>query len=160
MNILIHISFIIGIIIAIIGWFFNHASSFNWLILMIASNYIFAKRALGDLEKDQKIALTKHHEGFKILLDKWPNLHNKDSVEYIGRSVAFVSFGAQAKNDIQIIAYDTNKNEIKERWSILGARSELEKIAENKLFKIGAIFFWSGISISIASHIISSLISL
>ena len=147
--------FLIGIILAIVGWFFDRAKLFNWLMMKIAPDYIFAQKALEDLKKDPKIALTKHHEGFQILLERWPNLSNKDSVEYIGRTAAFVSFGAQVKNDIQLIAYDNENKEIRERWSISNATVVIEEIVERRLFKIGAILFWIGIVVSIASHIIS-----
>jgi hypothetical protein len=152
---IIHIFFIIGILISIVGWFLDRANKFKWLMLKIAPDCIFAQRALDSLEADQKIGLTKNHKGFQILLNKWPNLISKQSVEYIGRSLAFIEFGPQVKNDIQLIAYDKEEKEVKERWSMLDARSSIEKILEKKLFKQGVYLFWFGIAVSVISYIIS-----
>ena len=152
---MLNIIFIIGIIFTIIGWFFDKATSFDWLMIKIAPDYVFAQKALSDLKENPKIALTRQHKGFKILLDKWPNLEGKDSVEYIGRTVAFVSFGSQIKNDIELVLYDKGQKEIKKRWNISEAESVLEKMIETRLFKIGAFLFWGGIIVSIISHIVS-----
>ena len=148
--------FIVGIVITITGWFFDRAKSFNWLVSVIAPDYVSAKQALSDLEQNEKIGLTSHHEGFKILVEKWPNLNNKDSVRFIGRSVAFITFGSVVSNDIELIARDKDQNEIKERWKMSEASVAIESIIERKLFAIGGILFWFGIIVSIGSHIISS----
>ena len=112
---MINIVFIIGIIIMIIGWFFDRAKSFNWLMIRIAHSYVSAQKALEDLKGNPKVALTKHHEGFQILINKWPNLDDTNSAKYIGRTTAFLSFGAQVKNDIELVLYDKKKKEIKNR---------------------------------------------
>lgn len=126
-------------------------------MLRIAPEYIFGKKALDDLEKDQKTALTKNHEGFNVLLGKWPNLQNMDEVEYIGRSVAFISFGSQVMNDIQLIPYDSNQKEIPNRWSFIEAREKIDEISDRKLFRMGAFLFWGGILLSIISYILGSM---
>lgn len=154
---LVHSLFIAGIVVTIIGWFFENAKRFKWLMLRIAPEYILGKNALDDLEKDQKTALTKNHEGFNVLLEKWPNLQEKNNVEYIGRSVAFISFGSQVKNDIQLIPYDSNQKEIPNRWSFLEAREKIEEISERKLFRIGTFLFWCGLLLSAISYIVGSI---
>ncbi|GEM_PF-878242 len=150
-----HIIFTSGILISIVGWFLDRANKFQWLMLKIAPDCIFAQKALDSLEADQKISLTKNDEGFQILLNKWPDLISKQSVEYIGRSVAFVSLGPQVRNDIELIAYDKEQKEVKERWGLLDARSSIEKISEKKLFKLGACLFLLGIALAVFSYIIS-----
>jgi hypothetical protein len=151
---LVHYLFIVGIIVTIIGWFLENIKRFKWFMLRIAPEYIFGRNALGDLEKNQKIALTKNHEGFSVLLRNWPNLQEKNKVEYIGRSVAFISLGSQVKNDIQLIPYDSKQKEIPNRWSFLEACEKIEEISNRKLFRIGAFLFWCGITLSIISYII------
>ena len=152
---IINVLFLIGIVVAIVGWFFDKAKSFDWLMLKIAPDYVFAQRALDDLKRDSKIVLTDRHQGFRVLITRWPNLKNPNAVKYIGRSSAFLAFGAQVRNDIQMIAYDIEKTEIPERWNMSDAAGEIERIVETRLFRIGAILFWSGIVISVASHAIS-----
>jgi len=67
---ILHIIFLIGVISTITGWLFDYAKHFKWFMLKIVPNYVFGQKALDDLEKDSKIALTKQHERFKILLGK------------------------------------------------------------------------------------------
>lgn len=153
---LLHALFIVGIIFTITGWFFDRAKSFNFLLSWISPEYVFAQQALADLKKDQKIALTKNHEGFEVLLKKWPDLSEKESVVYIGRSVAYMSFGPEMSSDIEIIAFDKDQNEIKNRWAMSNANATFESIIDKKLFIIGTILFWFGIVISVVSHILSS----
>ena len=152
---MIHIVFIIAIFITIIGWFFDRAKSFDWLMVKIARNYVVAKESLEILKNNSKNALAKEDEGVPILLNNWPNLKDKTLVEYIGRTPAFVSFGSQVKNDIGLVLYDKNQKEIQNRWSVSEAECMLEKTIESKLFKIGACLFWGGIIASIISHIVS-----
>jgi hypothetical protein len=156
LKITVHIIFVLGVVITITGWFFDRAKSFNWLVSFIAPDYVSAKQALNDLKQNEKIGLTPYHEGFQFLLDKWPNLSNKDSVCFIGRSVAFISFKPEISNDIELIAYDKDKNEVKERWIISEASVAIEGLIERKLFSIGCVLFWFGIAVSIVSYLVSS----
>ncbi len=101
----------------------------------VARDYVATKKSLEILKNNPKVALTKEDEGFTILLNKWPNLKEKSSVEYIGRTVAFVSFGPQVKNDIQLVLYDKNEEEIKNRWNMSEVEEILERIIDWTLDK-------------------------
>lgn len=153
---IIHIFFILGIVITIIGRVVDSARYPNWLMSAIAPDYVSAKKALTDLEQDERIGLTSHHEGFQRLIDKWPNLSNEDAVQFIGRSVAFIDLKPKMKDDIELIAYDKEKNEIKERWKVSEASAALESIIEKRLFFIGGILFSIGIAIWVVNHFMSS----
>ncbi len=156
-KITLQVLFVVGIVITITGWFFDRAKSFNWLVSIVAPDYVSAKRALSDLEQNERIGITSNHEGFKFLVNKWPNLNDKDSVRYIGRSVAFISFKSTISNDLQLIARDKDQNEIKERWKMSEASALVESIIDRKLFAFGGFLFWFGIIVSIGSHVITSI---
>lgn len=152
-----HVLFVIGIVITVTGWFFDRAKSFNWLVSIVAPDYISAKRALSDLEQNERIGLTSNREGFKFLVDEWPNLNDEDSVRYIAGSVAFIAFTPSISNDIELIARDKDQIEIKERWNMSEASAVVESIIDGKLFAFGGFLFGFGIIVSIGSHLITSL---
>lgn len=156
LKITVHALFVLGIVITITGWFFDRAKSLNWVMSVIAPNYVSAKQALTDLKQNDKIGLTFQHEAFQILLDKWPKLSNKDSVRFIKRSIAFIAFKPEISNDIELIACDKDMNEIKERWRMSEASIAIESIIEGRLFSIGGTLFCIGIIVSAVSHVISS----
>ena len=150
---ILHILFTSGIIISIVGWFLDRANKFQWLMLKISPDSVYALMALDDLTKDTKISLTQKHKGFNPLLKKWPDLKNKSRIEYIGRSVAFMSFGPEVKNDIQLITYDKDQKKIENVWSISEARCSFQNMSENKLFKMGTALFGFGLAITVISYI-------
>lgn len=82
----------------------------------------------------------------------------RDQVEYIGRSIACFEFGPNNKADIELIVYDAKEKEIKERWKYSEARSNIEKLKENKLFHYGGSMFFIGIIISILSYVLNEII--
>lgn len=155
---ILHILFIFGILIIIVGWFFEHAQSFRWFMLKIAPEYVYSKDILDTLEQNEKIVITKEHPGFDYLLSKWPKLSARDQVEYIGRSIAYFEFGPKNKADIELIAYDSKEKEIKERWKYSEARSNIEKLRENMLFHYSGFIFFIGIIFTILSYILNEVI--
>jgi len=156
-KIALHVLFIVGIVITITGWFFDRAKSFNFLVSIISPDYVSAKRALSDLDQNKNILLTYNHEGFEFLIDKWPNLNNKNTVRYIGRSVAFIEFGSKVSNDIELIAKDKDENKIDETWRMSEATAVVESIIDRKLSLLGGFLFWLGIVVSISSYLITSI---
>jgi len=154
---MIHVLFVFGVVVTVIGWFFDRAKSFDLLMSSAAPDYVSGTKALRDLKKDARINLTSRHEGFQVLLDKWPNLTDRDAVEFIGRSAAFLGFGSQVSSDIELIARDKRRNKVGSRWRMSAAEARIESIAEKSLFATGTMIFWVGLSISVVSHIVNAV---
>ena len=146
--------FIIGIILAILGWFFDRVSYFPWLMRKISPDYVNSINALDTLAANKKHALTPFHPGFNALLERWPNLSKKLSVVLIGRSVAYMAFGEQVKGDFELIAFDKDNAEIKPRWKESAARSLFVDEEDKKIFWIGTVVFFNGLGIAFVSRLI------
>jgi len=156
-KITLHVLFVVGIVITITGRYFDNAKSFNWLVSIIAPDCVSAKRALSDLEENRNILLTYNHKGFEFLIDKWPNLNDKNSVRYIGRGPPFIKAGSTISNDIALIAKDKDQNEIKELWIMSEASAVVDSIINRKLSLVGGFLFWLGIIVSIGSYVTTSI---
>jgi hypothetical protein len=146
--------FVLGNILAILGWFFDRTREIDWLARVMVRDYVYGSRALDDLATDPKRAILPSHLGFNVLLTRWPNLPNKKAVASIGRSIAFTEFGPEVKNDIELIALDQALNHLESRWLFSSARQELQKQADKRIFIFGTIMFFLGIAVSIASGVI------
>jgi uncharacterized BrkB/YihY/UPF0761 family membrane protein len=149
--------FALGLLIAVFGWFFDRAANFSFLLKRIAPDYVHGINALGILAYNNKRALTSRHRGFIVLLSRWPDHPLISSVAFIGRSVAYMEFGPRVKNDFQLILRDAQQNEINPSWSEANARNSLENELNRKLFTIGTIIFFTGISVSFVSGLLEFL---
>ena len=149
--------FVLGLLIVVLGWFFDRAANFNFLLKKIAPDYVHGINALDILAENNKRALIPKHPGFIVLLSRWPDQPLTSSVAIISRSVAYTEFGPQVKNDFQLILRDAQQNEISPRWSEANARGMLENELNRKLFITGTIIFFIGISVSFFSGFLGFL---
>lgn len=151
------ILFIIGMILVILGWFFDRMSHFPGLMRRICPDYMNGITTLNTLARDNKVAITEKHPGFNVILKSWPGMTEKSRVRLIGRSAAYMGFGAQVTSDIQLIAFGEDHKEIGSRWKISSARSLLVVEKNKRVFWIGATVFWVGILISSVSGLLEFL---
>lgn len=149
---------IIGLLIAVLGWFGDRAANFSFLLKVIAPDYVDGINALDILAENNKRAIIPKHPGFLVLLSRWPDRPLTGSVAYISRSVAYMEFGPRVKNDFQLILRDAQQNEIKPIWSEASARRLLKNELDKKLFIIGPVIFFIGISVSFISGLLEFLI--
>ncbi len=149
--------FVAGMTLAVIGWFFDRATKFNFLLNIISSDYVYGINALDVLAENDKRGFGLNHPGFTVLLQRWPEYPKERSVVFIRRSIAYMAFGARVKNDFDLILLDANKNEIKPRWSEAEARNLLGDELNRKLFRLGTIVFFVGIAISFTSGLLQFL---
>ena len=133
--------FIIGIILAILGWLFDRVSHFPWLMRKISPDYVNGINVLDTLAENEKHAITTFHPGFNVILERWQGLNRKSLVTLIGRSVAYVGFGPQVTSDFELIAYDKDRSEITPRWKNSSARSLFVDEQNKRLFWIGTVVF-------------------
>lgn len=143
--------FLVGILVAICGWFFDRALDIRWVSRLVAPEYVHGTAFLDRLEGNDKLAVTADHRGCPELLRRWPGLSNTASVRMVSRSVAFMQFGTSVAPDIQLIARAQDQSEIPPRWSMAAARKELGDEAKNRAFWVGAVVFFLGMAISLVA---------
>jgi len=142
-----------------LGWFFDRAPHFPWLINRLVPNDMKGLKALDELANNPNIAITALYPGFNQLLHLWQDMDNgtKAKVAAIKRSISYIQFGPQVTNDFELIPCDKDLAELIPRWHESSARAVLKSRIDRKLFRVGAIIFWSGIVISAVSGIIGLL---
>ena len=149
--------FLVGLILAIIGWFFEKAFRFDWLINKFFPNQSKGLKALNFLASNIKHEITKEHPGFNVIIERWSQKGDEASVEYIGRGPAYIKFGSRVENDFAVVAYDKNKNKIEPVWTESSARHVLLEEIDKRLFWIGKVIFFSGILLSFVSGLLEFL---
>lgn len=149
--------FIFGIILAVIGWFFEKAFRFAWLMKRFFPDQLNGINALDFLGSNVKHEITPENQGFGVILERWPQPGDKDSVRYIGRGPAYIKFGSRVENDFALVMYDEDKNKIEPIWTESSARHVLHQEIDKKLFWIGKVIFFSGIVISFVSGLLNFL---
>lgn len=149
--------FIFGLILAVIGWFFEKAFRFAWLIKKFFPDQLNGLNALDFLASNVKHGITGENQGFSIILERWPQPENKESVQYIKRGPAYIKFGSQVENDFALVMYNEDMNKIEPVWTESSARHVLLQEIDKKLFWIGKVIFFCGIVISLVSGLIEFL---
>ncbi|TKS61505.1 MAG: hypothetical protein EWM73_02946 [Nitrospira sp.] len=151
---LLFLLFVIGTLGTIVGWFFDRALDIETVTRVIAPDYHHGEAALRALEANPRVALTREHPGFAPILTRWPNLPEPGRVATIGRSVAFMKFGPTVRNEIELIARDSERGELTPRWNLSGARVQLRDEAESTAFLWGTVIFFGGLCVSTISGVI------
>lgn len=146
---------VLGVILAVIGHFFDKATNFPWIVKAISSDSANGLKALDKLREDNRMGITPKHPGFSVLLKLWPNLNDKNLVKIIGRGGARLIIGPWAKADFDLIAYDRNENIIEPKWKESIARQILIEEQKSLLFKLGEFIFFLGIAITLVSGFLS-----
>ena len=95
---------IAGLIITVIGWFFDHIKSFDRAMMILFPKYHRLSSGLRDLQAGQMV-LPHDHTAFEPFIARWAS-ESVAAPRFIGRSVAYVQFGATASNDFDIFLFD------------------------------------------------------
>ncbi len=156
MDTFLFIVFIFGLLLSIIGWFFDRASRFAWLMRLVTRDSFDGLNSLDLLAGNPSIGILSENPGFDVILDRWPELTDKNSVAIIGRGPAYQKFSAQVTAGFALTALDKDKNEIGV-WEEPFAREILLKEQDKMLFKAGTILFYIGVSIAFVSGLLDFL---
>jgi hypothetical protein len=156
MNTFLLIFFICGWLLSIVGWFFDRASRFTWLMRLVTRDSFHGLNSLDLLAENPSFEIIPEHPGFHVILERWPDLADKNSVAIIGRGAAYMKFGAQVTPGFALVALDKDKNKIG-AWEEPFARKILLKEQDKMLFKTGTIIFYIGISIALISGLLGFL---
>jgi hypothetical protein len=143
--------FFAGIAITILGWLFARVVHARWLLMLVTPGYIKAMTVLNELASNEKFVAPVKRPGVRVLLNQWPGLANKDHVQSIQRSVAYMVFGPNVKDDIDLIARDSEENELGGKWTYSEARKVLTASRDKRLMLIGTLVFFAGITITVTT---------
>lgn len=148
------IFFFLGILLTIIGWFFDKASNFSWLIKLISRDAYFGLNALDFLAENINGMVCPEHSGFKAILSYWPQLSSKTSVRFIRRGPAFLKFSSQVGTGFALVAYDAEQKQIESGWEETEARKFFRSKLDIRLFRYGAVIFFIGILVALVSWLL------
>lgn len=149
---------ILGITLAISGWFVSHGEDINWVKRLFARQYIVAVETYENMIKDK--SLVKEGEpGFKQLADILSeNLSGSgdliiSEIQIIDHGFSVKSYDTGMKStptiSIEITLRDGRKTQAS---GIDDLRPELKKrYFKKSIFKVGAVIFWIGILVGILS---------
>jgi len=149
---------IIGITLAISGWFVSHGEDINWVERLLARQYIVAVETYENMIKNK--SLVKEGEpGFNQLADilsedlSGPGDLTISEIRIIDHGISFKSYDTGMKSvptiSIEITLLDGRKTQAS---SVDDLRPELKKrYFKKSIFKVGAFIFWIGILVGILS---------
>lgn len=146
-----------GLVVTILGWFFDRLAHFPALAKIVARDAHYALDGLALLAEDNRRALLPAHPGFTIIVSSWPGLDTSAAPEVIARSVAFIQFGGQISNDFELIARKRTDVELSPRWRHALAVKEIQSRAEKRAFWYGTVVFWVGIGLSLTAGVMDFL---
>ena len=146
-----------GLVIAVIGWFFDKAATIPWMIKAVSKDTVNGLEILDVFGEQRGAAVVPIHPGFNVLLDRWPDLTDKNSVTKIDRTVAYMKFGAQVSGDFGLIARDKEGDIIEPTWQESEARQIFLHEQNHELSMIKNVVFWSGILITLIATLIGHL---
>jgi len=112
---------------------------------------------LNFLASNVKHRISQEHQGFNVILERWPQPDDKDSVRYIGRGPAYIKFGSRVENDFALVMYDKDNNRIEPVWTESSARHLILEEIDKRLFWIGKVIFFGGILLSFVSGLLDFL---
>lgn len=155
MRLLLLVLSIVGALLSITGWAVERALKFAWLRRRLSRRVDTGIQALDALRADPKLGFTHDDQAFKALSAVWPRFPHSLSVYAIGRTVAYVEFGTEIKNEIGLTLFDEKLQRIEGYdWTITAATAALIAPFERRFRVIGTLIFFLGIVVSIVVAII------
>ncbi|HZX14574.1 MAG TPA: hypothetical protein VFF49_09280 [Thermodesulfobacteriota bacterium] len=145
--------FIGGIVLAGFGWFLDHPANFPKLMSVIAPEASAAAQILDRLAGDEKVIIPTTDPGAKFLIQRWSGLPQDVTIIGIGRSAAFLQFGSEVTNDIELHALVDSEHYIEPAWRMSAAR----RLVDEKLN--GSLILWSSF-ITFGGLLISAVIGI
>lgn len=148
--------FSVGIALAILGWFLDRISHFDWLMRLLAPQFFHGTKAIDELTSSASKRILPANPGFCVILQLWPSLLSHTSVATIGRSTAYLDIGSDelAVSDFDLVAYDASGKEIPSRWTAKTVRDIFTKELEKRFFWFSGAIFFLGIAISLVTGLI------
>jgi len=148
---------IVGLSLAIAGWFCDRLNNFPTLERLLAKRARDAIDALNLLATNNRHELFPAHPGFSVIVAAWPGLSGDANVAVIGRSVAYVQFGPTVENHFELIARSIENAELPPRWRYATAIELFKGQIAKRVFWLGAVIFWVGIAVSLAAGLLEHL---
>ncbi len=155
MQLILLILSIVGALLSVVGWVIDHAFKLQWLRRRFFSRADIALRELDVLQANPQLGIRRSEPAFAVLSSVWPNFPSSPTIQAIGRTVAYVEFGPEVKNQIGLTLFDDKLVRVEGHdWTISGAEDALVAPIKKSLRRIGITVFFIGITITVASAIV------
>lgn len=155
MQLILVILSIVGVLLSIAGWVIERAFKLEWLRRRICTEADTALRALEALRADPKLGIEHNDPAFAVLSAAWPRFPDRPPIRAIGRTVAYVEFGSEVKNQIGLTLFDERLNHVEGHdWTISEANDALVAPIEKRFRYVGITVFFVGVAVTIAAAIV------
>ncbi len=144
-----------GAFLSIAGWFIDRAFTLEWLRRRLCPKADAALRTLESLRVDPKLGIERNDPAFPVLSAAWPRFPGTPPIRAIGRTVAYVEFGTEVKNQIGLTLFDEKLARVEGHdWTISEATDALVTPIQKRFGYVGTTIFFVGIVITVAAAII------
>jgi hypothetical protein len=144
-----------GALLSVAGWAIERAFRFEWLRRLLCPKADIALRALDALRANPKLGFTHDDPAFVVLASVWPRFPHTLGIHAIGRTVAFVEFGPEVKNQIGLTLFDQKLNRIEGYdWTFAAATDALIAPTEKRFRYVGTTVFIVGITLTVVVAIL------
>ena len=146
---------IAGALLSIVGWVIERAFKLEWLRRRFCAKADTALRVLDELRANPKLGLERDDPAFAVLSSAWPRFPSSPPIRAIGRTVAYVEFGPEVKNQIGLTLFDEKLVRVEGYdWTIAGAEDALVAPIEKRFRYIGITIFFIGVAITVVTAIV------
>lgn len=144
-----------GALLSIAGWFIARAFTLEWLRRRLCPKADTALRALEALRANPKLGIERKDPAFPVLSAAWPRFPNTPLIRAIGRTVAYVEFGTEVKNQIGLTLFDEKLARIEGHdWTISEANDALVSPIEKRFRYVGITIFFVGVVITVTAAVV------
>ena len=146
---------IVGALLSVVGWSIERAFTVEWLRRRLCPRADTALRALEAFRGNPKLGIEHNHPAFAVLSAAWPNFPATPPIRAIGRTIAYVAFGPEVKNDIGLTLLDEKLARVEGHdWTISEANDALVAPIQKRLRYLGMTVFFVGVVITIVAAIV------
>jgi len=143
---------LIGLVIAIIGWYFDRALAFPSLLKLIAPDYISVKQAFDILDSGEKAIIPINHPGSRILMNWWkpkPKEQDIAKISGIGRSTGiFNIITGKHRYELRLLTQENKTMPAGYIWNDVEAKKLMQDILDKSVLKWSGWMFWGGLMLS------------
>lgn len=146
---------IAGALLSIAGWVIERAFKLVWLRRRLCAKADTALRALEALRANPTLGIERNDPAFAVLSAAWPGFPDTPPIRAIGRTVAYVEFGSEVKNQIGLTLFDQTLARVEGHdWTISEANDALVAPIEKRFRYVGIAVFFVGVAITVAAAIV------
>jgi len=142
----------VGFVVAILGWYLDHAPSFPWLLEFITPDYVSVKEAIDILDTGEKAVVSPAHSGAKVLLKWWkptPLAQDTKKISGLGRSTGVLNIiNGKHHYELRLLTQENKMMLANYIWNDTEARKLMNDELNKSIIKWSGSMFWGGLILS------------